>query len=224
MSGSPPQPSRLLQYLPAIYAEPAINTETPFLGLFLLAFEKLLFGRDDGGKSPAAFDRIVAGMPAYWIPRAVENDPFLPAGDDIPRQAPEEFLAWLGSWTAFSLSFDLDKDQQREFIARVIPLYRRRGTKASLEELLKIFTLGVPTIIEANDAPHFFKVTAVWLKWQEPEVQLRQIAIAKAIIELGKPAHTKFTLDPRFPSMQIGVHSTIGKNTLLGTVPTEAAT
>ena len=36
------QPSSLLQYLPAIYRE------EPFVGRFLLAFEKLLFGRDDG--------------------------------------------------------------------------------------------------------------------------------------------------------------------------------
>ena len=37
-------PSGLLQYLPAIYRE------DPFLGQFLLAFEKILLGRDD---SPA---------------------------------------------------------------------------------------------------------------------------------------------------------------------------
>lgn len=219
MSDSPPQPSRLLQYLPAIYAE------APFLGRFLLAFEKLMFGRDDGdqisGQSPqAALDRIVAGMPAYWIPQAVKDDPFLPAaGDDIPRQAPKEFLAWLASWTSFSLRFDLDDDAQRKFIASVISLYRRRGTKGSLGQLLEIFTGGDPQIIDTDGAPHFFRVTAVWRTWIEPEARLRQIAIAKAIVELEKPAHTNFTLDPRFPSMQIEVHSTIGENTILGTVP-----
>ena len=43
-------PSELLQYLPAIYSE------EPFLGQFLLAFEKILLGRDD---SPAGVPSAV---------------------------------------------------------------------------------------------------------------------------------------------------------------------
>jgi phage tail-like protein len=217
-------PSNLLRYLPAIYGE------CPFLGRFLLAFEKLLFGRDDGvqldGKTPAALDRIVAGMPAYWI----------------PRETPADFLPWLASWTAFSLRFDLDETRQRDFIANIIPLYCERGTKRNLERLLQIFTKGAPTITEAASAaplqigkhstvgvdttigggvPHFFSIT-VRLPRQESAMQLRQIAIARALIESEKPAHTFFKPIWDFPSMQIGKHSTVGIDTLLGTAQSGA--
>jgi P2-related tail formation protein len=208
-------PSSLLQYLPAIYRE------DPFLGRFLLAFEEVLLGLADTvkleGRRPTALERIVAGMPAYWIPRAVNNDPLLPAPVyDLPRQAPEEFLPWLASWTAFTLRFDLDKVRQREFIARVIPLYRRRGTKANLVEMFKIFTGIEPTVTEADDTPHFFTV-AVRLTSREPAVVMRQIAIAGALVELEKPAHTAYELRPEFVGIQIGFQSTVGKDTLVGT-------
>jgi phage tail-like protein len=202
------QPISLLDYLPAIYRE------EPFLGCFLRAFEELFSGLEEK----------VADIATFF-------DPFKTRAD---------FLPWLASWTAFSLRFDLDETQQRAFVANIIPLYRERGTKRSLERLLEIFTVGTPTITEAaslaalqigkhstvgidttlgGGAPHFFSVTVRLPKWQKPEIQLRQIAIADALIELEKPAHTYFELKPEFPSMQIGVTSTIGKDTLLGTIP-----
>jgi phage tail-like protein len=227
----PPPPSSLLQHLPAIYAE------TAFLGQFLVAFEELLFGRDDGGKvggaPPAALERLIADLASHFDPMA----------------APGDFLPWLASWTAFTLRFDLSQQQQRQFIAKVIPLYRRRGTKGNLIELLRIFTISEPEITEMATAerPHFFRVTvylapdlptallrvamlpvavlrAIGLPERvlRPATVLRQIAIAKAIIELEKPAHTEFELDPVFPSMRIGVQSTVGVDTLLGTAESGA--
>jgi hypothetical protein len=311
-------PSSLLQYLPAIYHEKA------FLGQFLLAFEKLLFGRDDDvtlqEKPPPAFDwlikfadpwlpgqlllgredcaaappaleRQISGIAAYWIPCAIKNDPLLPVGDDIPREAPDEFLPWLASWTAFTLRFDLDEAQQREFIAKAIPLYRHRGTKASLVDLLRIFTIGQPTVedtvsgqctegsithrtltvggsVTGTWAPgqlvsggttaantyierqatghpcgagtydvsvsqtvvatslasefdvHCFTVTIRWAR-HETAVQQRQIEIANAIVELEKPAHTSFRPKWEFPGMQIGEHSYVGVDTIIGTAQSE---
>jgi P2-related tail formation protein len=210
-------PSSLLQYLPAIYRQDA------FLGRFLLAFEKLLFGRDDRvqlkGNRSAALEDTIAGMPAYFIPLAIEDDPLIPdTTDGVPRDAPADFVPWLASWTAFSLRFDLDERQQREFIANIIPLYRERGTKSNLVRLLKIFApLAEPEIREADDRPHFFRAT-VYLKRHEPRVLLRQIAIANALVELERPAHTEFELRPEFPGMRIGVHSRVGVDTLLGTI------
>ena len=45
--------------------------------------------------------------------------------------------------------------------------------------------------------------------------------IARALIDLEKPAHTFYELIPVFPSMQIGRHSTVGVDTLLGTAQGE---
>ena len=87
-------PSSLLRHLPALYAD------DPYLGRFLLAFEKLLLGRDDG----LAFTH--AGL-EQTIDRL--------AGFIDPETAPADFLPWLSSWTAFMLRADLDEARQRSF-------------------------------------------------------------------------------------------------------------
>ncbi len=193
---------RLLSLLPAIYRE------DPLLGRYLLAFEQVLLG----------LERTIDEIGTLFDPLTTR----------------EEFLPWLSSWMAFTLRADLDVQQQRAFLARVIPLYRRRGTRQNLQELLSIFTRGIPTVTETTSEmeigeastlgvdtfigggpPHYFRVT-VRLPKAEPEAQLRQSGIARALIDLEKPAHTYYDLDVVFPTMQIGKTSTIGVDTLLG--------
>jgi phage tail-like protein len=170
---------------------PAIYREEPFVGRYLWAFEQVLLGLE------SQIDHL-----------AQLFDPY---------DAPDAFLPWLSSWVAFTLRADLDESRQREFLANVVSLYRRRGTKENLQNLLIIFTRGgVPAITEDPARPHYFKVT-MHLPRDESEEQLRQSAIAHALIDLEKPAHTYYDLDLRFPTMQIGVTSTIGVDTLLGT-------
>jgi phage tail-like protein len=179
------RPSSLLQYLPAIYHE------EPFLGRFLLAFELLLFGHDDAIQLQGlrGLEQTAAGIATYF-------DPY---------RAQEDVLPWLASWTAFSLRFDLDIAKQRDFIANIIPLYRCRGTKGNLKKLLQIFTDTDPEKITITDVStgeryllvHQFHV-AVQLKSALPMTQARQKQIeqiARAIIELERPAHTSFELE-----------------------------
>lgn len=216
-------PSSLLNYLPAIFQE------DPFLGQFLLAFEKILLGRNGdgvpfpeaGGGSPAqGLEEIIAGLPAYFD----------------PMQTPEEFLPWLAGWTAFTLRAALPTDKQRQFIANIIQLYRWRGTRQNLQNLLAIFTTGTPTISESpgeefqvgvhstvgqdiflgGGPSHYFRVTIALPRMAE-SLRSRQLQIARALIELEKPAHTFYDLIPISPTMQIGVNSTVGVDTLLGT-------
>jgi phage tail-like protein len=194
---------RLLALLPGIYQE------EPFIGRYLWAFEQVLL----------SLEAQIDGLATLFD----------------PLETRAEFLPWLSSWVAFVLRADLPIDQQRAFLARIVPLYRRRGTKQNLQELLSIFTHGVPAIREAS-APmqtgvtsrigldtylgggpaHYFHVT-MRLPKAEPEVQLRQSAIARGLIDLEKPAHTYYDLDIVFPTMQLGKSSTIGVDTLLGT-------
>jgi phage tail-like protein len=170
---------------------PAIYRNDAFLGRFLWAFEQVLLG----------------------LEQQIEN--LAPHFD--PQQAPEEFLPWLSSWVAFTLRADLDVPRQRTFLANIVSLYRRRGTKDNLVKLLTIFTHGgVPTIAEDPAQPHYFRIT-MRLPKGAPDVQLRQSAIAHALIDLERPAHTYYDLDLLFPTMQIGVTSTLGVDTLLGT-------
>jgi phage tail-like protein len=214
-------PSSLLQYLPAIYQQ------HPFAGRFLLAFEKLLLGRDDG----VAFPEAGVDFPQKGLEESIAE---LATYFDA-QKTPEDFLPWLARWTALSLRADLPIDKQRNFIGQIIQLYRKRGTKANLITLLSIFTIGAPTITElqgerfqigvhstvgvdsllGGGTPHYFQVT-IALNRVTDTVLNKQVQIARAIIDLEKPAHTYYELIPSLPTMQVGVHSTVGVDTLLG--------
>ena len=228
-------PSRLLEYLPAIYRE------DPFPGQFLLAFEKVLLGRQDDVdfcyeentlvSRSEGYDRCYEGLAETIAGLATLFD---------PRETKEEFLPWLAKWAAFTLRADLDIPKQRDFIARIIQLYRWRRTKKNLQDLLAVFTVGAPTITEISSAglqvgvhatigrdtyigggpPHYFHV-AISLPRASAQTQGRQLEIARALIDLEKPAHTHYDLDPIFPSMQIGKYSTVGVDTLLGTATSD---
>jgi len=201
--------SRLLDELPAIFRQ------DPFLGQFLLAFEKVLVGIADGVAMPdvgaatlgLGLEDQIAGLSHYFD----------------PARTPADFLPWLAGWVALTFRADLDETRRRDFLARIVQRYRRRGTRQNLEELLAIFTVGTPTVTE-DDAPYSFTVT-IRLPPQSafsghpeayPAFIDRQIGIARALIEAEKPAHTTYQLVPVFPSLQIGVHSTVGVDTLLG--------
>lgn len=199
-------PSGLLQYLPAVYAE------DPFLGQYLLAFEKILLGRvppPDAAKSdpslnPKGLEEIIDGLAKLYD----------------PIETPADFLPWLSQWVALSLRADMTLEQQQKFVAQVIQLYGARGTEQNLEKLLGLFLSATPTVeVLDTDPPYFFHVTVKLPERTSPEFTRRQFEIAQALIELEKPAHTDYTLLLKTPSLRVGDRegSVVGVNTLLGT-------
>lgn len=208
--------STYLQYLPAIFQSDKI------LNGYLLAFEQVLTGLDSLQKK--------APKPHYGLEEVIESiskllDPsettFL--SDNQERQ--QEFIEWLASWTAFSLRADLRASERRRFIANILKLYKYRGTKQNLTDLLKIYAGLEPTITEYIDQPHFFKVeiTLAPPPEDDPLKTARQEAIVRALIELQKPAHTAFELIRYALPMQIiddpaddSKWLRIGVNTFLG--------
>lgn len=208
------QTSGYLGYLPAIFAE------DPQLGRFLLAFEQVLSGLPGSeGEPRRGLEEIIAAIPQLFDPLAT----------------PREFLDWLAGWVALGLRADWSDDQQRSFLANIVSLYRRRGTRQNLIELLRIYTgldpdisegentvfqigdhstIGVDTQIDGS-APHYFRVT-VNIPNPNPATLQRQNQIIRALIDLEKPAHTAYDYFPTHTTMQIGVHSQIGVDTLLG--------
>jgi phage tail-like protein len=228
-------PNQLLDYLPTLYRA------DPLMGPFLRAFEKILLGRQDGipVPNPRGEDHPLPERVNQGLEEAIAQLHHLFDAET----APAEFLPWLADWVAFSLRADLKPDQQRQFIANAISRYRFRGTKANLQSLLQTFTIGTPTITEVEPpilqvgvnsviggkgmqlqggTPHHFRVT-IALSREQVDAQGRQLArqhdIARNIIELEKPAHTDYSLNIIFPSLQIGVHSTVGVDTLIGFIP-----
>jgi len=238
-----PPDSGYLDYLPAVMRT-AGDGGPGVLGQFLRAFEDVLTGRRDpdapglaeiiggiSGDRPTDPPRL-AGLHRYAEPG--------PGLADQPRsRTPAEFLDWLARWVALSLRADLTEQQQREFIARTVTLYQMRGTRRGLEQVLSIYTglgvtvseldtglcvgttatIGKDTILQGG-GPHFFQVT---VRVPPPLPPLSQLAgyqrIAIDIIEAEKPAYCIYQLSIIAPSLQIGVTSRVGVDTLLEPTP-----
>jgi len=94
------------QRLPAYL--PAIYREDPFLARYLWAFEQAL----------VEIEQRIDGLARFFDADTTDA----------------EFLPWLSSWVAFTLRPDFGLTQQRRFLARIAPLYRRRGTLQNLQE------------------------------------------------------------------------------------------
>jgi phage tail-like protein len=213
-------PSGLLEYLPSIYHE------DEFVGQFLSAFEKVLLGRDDGiDIGSPGLEQTIGNIDSLFTPKAQPPE--------LPGETPADFLTWLSGWVALTLRADLDELRQRDFIARAVSLYRLRGTKRGLEELIGIYTrLGV-TIWEPSDAlqigaqstvgvdtvlgggtPHFFRIL-IRLATTDPQTIKNQVQVVTDIVNMEKPAHTHFILEYETPQLQIGDTSRVGVDTLL---------
>jgi len=232
----PKATSSYLQNLPAIFSEEL------FLGRFLLAFEQVLtglpgvFGREP--EPPLGLEEIIAAISLLFDPGAYLKKAIKPPEQYTPEEQfllRDEFLSWLANWVALGLRSDWTSAQKADFLAKIVPLYRRRGTKENVAELVRIFTGLSPTITEGANtefqigvhstigedtqieggAPHFFHVR-VPLPNLDAETVERQMQTVAALIELQKPAYTDYEAEPVHDPMQIGVHSTIGVDTLLG--------
>lgn len=149
MAIDPKAASSYLQDLPAIFSE------DPFVGHFLLAFEQVLTGLPGlVGREPVpslGVEQIIGAIAKLFNPKASWDD-ILPN-----KENQEEFLQWLAGWVALGLRADWTEAQKRDFLANIVLLYRKRGTKENLAELLRIYTGLSPVITEApeTDVPHF---------------------------------------------------------------------
>jgi len=222
-----------MEYLPAIYQEAHPAHPRTFLGQFLLVFENLLLGwkaetdalRGEPEETDSETESEGLGQQIARLHEIFD-----------PRETPEEFLPWLAGWAALSLRPDMSTARKRRLLAYIIPLYRIRGTRRYLEDLLM---LSVDAVVHVSDtelpelqverhstvgsdtyigggAPYFFKVTLIAPRLSPRAIET-QVQLARAVIELGKPAHTDYELVVVSPNFQVGVHSTVGVDTALGT-------
>jgi phage tail-like protein len=230
-----PDVSRYLEDLPAIFSQ-----EAGLLGRFLLAFEQVLTGLGDperpgleeilDGISGPTGGVLLAGVHRYFDP-----------GPDLPEteRAPREFLDWLAGWVALTLREDWRDEERRRILSRTVLAYRWRGTRKGLQDILAAYTGADPASIQVSEfltpfelgatsyvglgtvlgggPPHYFLVDA-----SVPVEGARDLArkeqILRAIIDAEKPAHTYYDLRIQVPTMQLGKQSTIGVDTVLGTV------
>lgn len=184
-----------------------------------------------GAQEPSAVLRLLAVIDPMFADFELLLDDLSDYFD--PLLAREDFLPWLASWTALVLRADWSAAQKREVLTRIIPLYRKRGTKAGLEEYLKIYagdgvsildeldpmqvgvtaTVGVDTVVEGLPA-HFFRANVAFTT-PDPAELSRKTASVRAVLDIEKPAHTYYNLSISGPTFQIAVRSTVGKDTLI---------
>jgi phage tail-like protein len=197
--------SSYLSYLPATFQV------DPFLGRFLLAFERLLSGLATH-ENPTTLT----------IPDGLEQTYDAMYNNFDPNATPANFLPWLASWVATSLREDWNEALRRRFIASMASLYSRRGTKGYLAELLSVYLDNSTVVVDDSDpTPYYFTVS--FSVSSDPDTVTSSAQLAQAIIDQEKPAHTFYQLNVRFPTMQIMNNPTptqpgiiVGKTTLLG--------
>lgn len=132
------------------------------------------------------------------------------------------------------LKDDWDLEKKREVIARIIPIYKIRGTKEGLERYLQIYagkdtsvyeflepfqvgvtsTVGEDSIV-GEGRPYYFQVNMT-LPIPDPDILEKEEQAIRDVIEMEKPAHTDYDLIIQVPTLEIGTHSTVGVDTLLG--------
>lgn len=117
-----------LEYLPSGYSENFENRD--FLDRFLAIFESIFF----------EIDFTIAHL-SKWLDAA---------------GTPPEFLEWLGNWIGADLvrlenTYEKKGDQEakhREYISKAVSMYRKRGTKEGLKNLICFYTGKNPIIID----------------------------------------------------------------------------
>ena len=177
---------------------PAVFERDPFMARFLMLFE------------------------SFWAPIDGQIDSMADYFDPMLTTLP--MLKWLADRLDLQVDDELPVEVLRKLVAKAIPLYRRRGTRSGLEELLEIYTGGDVEIVErrannlrlgsgarlghgvalgVRNQPHTFtlyiKLPAIADDPAWPDVSVRQRERRRerirTLIELEKPAHVTYTLE-----------------------------
>lgn len=127
----------------------------------------------------------------------------------IPRKS--DFLDWLASWYGVGFSSSVLDDSKRELIYKLIELYKKRGTKEYLIEMVKILT-GRGIEIQERIIPDYlqkdddfmgeeynlkitFTVKILDNSFEDQEEEKFLIKKIKNILEKEKPAFTEYFID-----------------------------
>jgi phage tail-like protein len=197
-----------LRYLPGIYQEDEASRD--FLERFLSLFETFFFNLEDEIFSVTKYLDVIA----------------TPHGD-----SPEnDFLSWLGSWLAVAFDENWCAAKKREFLKAVPQLYKKRGTRAGLQEFIKIYTGKEPIIVESFQIQRIEdeKIKPIWkalfigdlysfcvlLQPQQAKTASR-LSTVKRIVQSEKPAHTSGGVVELQPWIYLDMHTYLGVNSTL---------
>lgn len=228
-------PSQYLRFLPEVLRGGEDDGE--FLSGYLKVFEALLSGRDEAAAADLpALEKTIESLPALMDPALtpVEEETVAPA--PLAPLLTSPFLDFLGRWVALTFDQNWGLDKRREWLRRIVPLYKQRGTFAGLNAYLAMFVgnqarveelaggfivgtkpssiVGVSTFIAGAPA-YYFRVRLVYGFFPTPFdfttwKNLRRST--RAIVDLEKPAHTYYTLRASAPGIIVGGSNHGGPN------------
>ncbi|HEX8144698.1 MAG TPA: phage tail protein [Pyrinomonadaceae bacterium] len=196
-----------LRYLPAVYQEDERSRD--FLERFLSVFETF-FG---------ALERQIDSIARIFDPQTARGA--------------DQFLHWIGSWLAIAVDKNWSDEQLRRLVKHAPELYKRRGTRAGIEEIIEIYTGERPLVVEqfqlecaevdptAPEAKVFHDLFepdpycfCVLLKPFQLKTEDDRRAIGR-ILKADKPAHTCAGLLTLQPWIYLDMHTYLGVNTYL---------
>ena len=215
------RPGKYSRFVPSIFKE--AEDEASFMERYLKIFEDILNGNNISSVENDNSDRLdmISGLfhPGFTFLFDNNNRDLVPALEGVQHNKfnkffsadMDEFLAWLSGWMGLSLKENWDIQRKREVIAKIIPLYRIRGTKKGLEEYIRICTgynveiieevesfqigktshVGKDTIIRGIPPYHF--IVNVTLPGSQKDGRNKRLI--KELIDEEKPIHTNYTLN-----------------------------
>lgn len=150
-----------------------------------------------------------------------------------PDSTPKEFLEWLAEWISVEDTFLWNEEQLRYLLKNALRLYKIRGTRKYLEEMIKLYTGTEPYIVENHQLSRFKNdgdisenleklygnseyVFSVIINMGR-KISDREYQILTRIINTSKPAYMGCRLIALEPYIYIGKHSYLGINSKLGT-------
>lgn len=192
-----------LSYLPSVYQEDAKSKD--FLERYFSLFATFLEGMDE------KIDQVVK----YFDIDAVSGP----------------YLKWLATWLGIASQDHWNEHQLRRLMKAAPTIFKQKGTRASIEKLVEIYTGEPPIIIEPfqvkhllekqefaavvpllyGDNPYCFNVL---VKQEHAEKEKQRIVLQK-ILDEHKPAYTEARLIVLQPWMYMDYHSYLGVNTYL---------
>lgn len=171
----------------------------------------------NGSGPPAASARqyLRGGLPAIYQENefgmrfiaALETliDPVVATLDSVhhhfdPALAPRDILSLLSAWLGVELEETWPEGKAREFVSTASELSRKRGTRAGLEQALRIAFPGLPLRVEdqggvvtANDVSELPAATAPqFIVYCDEPVD--EPAVLARMIEYMKPVHVGYRL------------------------------
>ena len=233
-------PSTYMHFLPALMRQGERNGQANLLGRFLKIFEKLLSGIDDAVRLEVrSSDGSLQQHDVVGIEHILDTihdyfDPLFTPSVTTNSQEVSDFLAYLAQWVALTFDERWTLSARRRLLTRIVPLYKKRGTKAGLAEYLSIFvgpnvqvddflgivlgetgTVGLDTFV-GGLPPHLFIVTMTFSEIISIGFVNQTVVAAKSILDLEKPAHTYYALRFVFPGIVVGERSTVDQDTIIG--------